>query len=78
MACTAGWQIPDVMVPAGLRVPVSHQDGSLGIGLLANFFTVQSTAAGPVAALHQIAVIVAVLAGTAVVCSAFLPEAGVA
>lgn len=50
--------------------------GSFGIGLLANFFTTQSASAGPVAALHQVAVIVAGLAGVAAVCSAFLPAAG--
>lgn len=49
--------------------------GSLGIGLLANLFTTQSTSAGPVTALHHVAVIVAALAGVATVCSAFLPRA---
>ncbi|MHA7985924.1 DHA2 family efflux MFS transporter permease subunit [Rathayibacter sp. CAU 1779] len=48
--------------------------GSLGIGLIANLFTTQSLAVGPVPALHQVAVIVAALAGAAAVASLFLPS----
>ncbi len=48
--------------------------GSLGIGLLANFFASQSATAGPVAALHHVAVIVAALAGVAALFSARLPD----
>ncbi|WP_200901172.1 DHA2 family efflux MFS transporter permease subunit [Nostocoides japonicum] len=47
---------------------------SLGIGLLAGLFTAESTSAGPVTALHDVAVTVAALAGVATVCSAFLPR----
>ena len=48
--------------------------GSLGIGLLATLFAAQSTTAGPTAALHQIAVIVAAVAGAATLLSALLPD----
>ncbi len=49
--------------------------GSLGIGLLVGIFTTQSAIAGPVDALHQIAVIVAVLTGIAATAATLLPKA---
>lgn len=48
--------------------------GSLGIGLLVGMFTTHSAAAGPVDALHQIAVIIAVLSGIAAASAALLPS----
>lgn len=50
--------------------------GSLGIGLLVGMFTAQSITAGPVDALHQIAVIIAVLSGVAAAAAALLPAGG--
>lgn len=47
--------------------------GSLGIGLLVGMFTTQSAAAGPVDALHQVAVVIAVLSGAAAAAAALLP-----
>ncbi|NNC11403.1 DHA2 family efflux MFS transporter permease subunit [Planctomonas sp. JC2975] len=48
--------------------------GSLGIGLIANLFTTRSLSVGPISALHEVAVIVAMLAGAAAIVSLFLPR----
>lgn len=47
--------------------------GSLGIGLLAGYFATQSAATGPVNALHQVAIIIAILAGAAALAAVLLP-----
>lgn len=48
--------------------------GSFGIGLIANLFTSHAATAGPVAALHLVAVIITVLAGAATVIAFALPK----
>ncbi|WP_029144675.1 DHA2 family efflux MFS transporter permease subunit [Microbacterium luticocti] len=50
--------------------------GSLGIGLLVGLFTTHSAAAGPVDALHEIAVVIAVLSGLAAAAAVWLPRSG--
>lgn len=52
---------------------VQRVAGSLGIGLLATLFTNRSTVVGPVSALHEVAVVVALLAGAAALCAVLLP-----
>ncbi len=47
--------------------------GSLGIGLVAGYFATQSTTSGPVDALHQVAILLAALAGAAAIAAALLP-----
>ncbi|QDZ14523.1 DHA2 family efflux MFS transporter permease subunit [Humibacter ginsenosidimutans] len=53
---------------------VQRIGGSLGIGLIAGVFTSTSQTAGPVPALHEVAVIVTVIAAVAALGSLFLPR----